>query len=509
MNADRVPRLPPGWTQATIDALVPADGVFIDGDWVESKDQDASGGVRLIQLADVGDGAFINKSNRHLTKKKAYELGCTFLNKGDMLVARMPDPLGRCCIFPLGGEGCFVTVVDVCVIRLSSATTTPKYLMNLLNSPLIRAEISDRQSGSTRKRISRGNLAKIGLPIAPLSEQRRIVAKIEELFSELDKGVELMAAAREQLKVYRQSVLKHAFEGKLTEGWRNVNSQHQDLSAAIQADREARYEKGRRLPRINLKRHQSSLDPQVPPTWEKEYLGNLNVDVFDGPFGSHLKTSDYVGRGIRVLRLENIGYGCFIDEKQSFVSEAKYQEIKRHTVVPGDIVFSSFVTDAIRSALVPSHITFAVNKADCFGVRFLGTTINQKFVQLFFNSRNAFKQVESMIHGVGRPRINTLQLKEIIVPICSRNEQDLIVERVESAFSEIDALEAAIDGDLLRLASLRQSILKSAFSGRLVAQDPQDEPAAVLLERIKAGKQQPENRQKKNGRKKNGEKKAA
>jgi type I restriction enzyme S subunit len=207
--------------------------------------------------------------------------------------------------------------------------------------------------------------------------------------------------------------------------------------------------------------------------------------------------------------LENIGYGCFIDEKQSFVSEAKYQEIKRHTVVLGDIVFSSFVTDAIRSALVPSHIAFAVNKADCFGVRFLGTTINQKFVQLFFNSRNAFKQVESMIHGVGRPRINTSQLKEIIVPICSRNEQDLIVERVESAFSEIDALEAAIDGDLLRLASLRQSILKSAFSGRLVAQDPQDEPAAVLLERIKAGKQQPENRQKKNGRKKNGEKKAA
>lgn len=366
-----------------------------------------------------------------------------------------------------------------------------------------------RASGTTFLELSGSGFAALPIPVAPHNEQRRIVAKLEELFSELDKGVEALATAREQLKAYHQSVLKHAFEGKLTEGWRSANSQHQNLLAANQADREARYEKGRKLPRINPEQHDSSLDPQVPPTWEKEYLGNLNVDVFDGPFGSHLKTSDYVERGIRVIRLENIGYGCFIDEKQSFVSAAKYQEIKRHTVVPGDIVFSSFVTDAIRSALVPSHITFAVNKADCFGVRFLGTTINQRFVQLFFNSRNSFKQVESMIHGVGRPRINTSQLKEIIVPICSRNEQDLIVERVESAFSEIDALEAAIDGDLLRLASLRQSILKSAFSGQLVAQDPQDEPAAVLLERIKAGKQQPENRQKKNGRKKNGEKKAA
>ena len=90
--------------------------VFTDGDWVESKDQDGDGEVRLVQLADVGDGVFVEKSSRHLTSAKATELRCTLLAAGDILIARMPDPLGRACIFP-GSPGPSVTVVDVCIVR--------------------------------------------------------------------------------------------------------------------------------------------------------------------------------------------------------------------------------------------------------------------------------------------------------------------------------------------------------------------------------------------------------
>src|SRR5687767_5570388 len=139
--------LPAGWTYATIGELIPSDGLFVDGDWVESKDQDKSGTVRLIQLADVGDGKFIDKSDRHLTRQKAHELSCTFLRRGDLLVARMPDPLGRCCMFPLDTEERFVTVVDVCIVRLSDTSVSPVYMMHLLNSPSVRAQINDRQSG--------------------------------------------------------------------------------------------------------------------------------------------------------------------------------------------------------------------------------------------------------------------------------------------------------------------------------------------------------------------------
>src|SRR3989304_9218202 len=105
-----------GWAIAAIGELIDSDGVFVDGDWVESKDQDIKGGVRLIQLADIGDGIYRNRSNRYLTYAKAVELGCTFLKPNDVLIARMPDPLGRACIFP-GDSKLSVTAVDVCIVR--------------------------------------------------------------------------------------------------------------------------------------------------------------------------------------------------------------------------------------------------------------------------------------------------------------------------------------------------------------------------------------------------------
>ena len=102
------------------DVLENAD-LFTDGDWVESRDQDPNGEVRLIQLADIGDGVYINKSSRFLNNETFQKLKCTEIIKGDILLARMPDPLGRCCIFE-GDEKKCITVVDVCVIRVNSKT---------------------------------------------------------------------------------------------------------------------------------------------------------------------------------------------------------------------------------------------------------------------------------------------------------------------------------------------------------------------------------------------------
>src|ERR1700726_3707264 len=182
MTQNNESKAPPGWAPATIDMVVSAAGVFCDGDWVESKDQDPDGDVRLIQLADIGDGEFLNKSARFLTKKKARELNCTFLAEGDLLIARMPDPLGRTCMFPLSGQEKFVTVVDVCIVRTDPKYANAKYLMHVMNSPALRSQIESFKSGSTRKRVSRGNLARVQFPVSPRTEQDRIVARIEELF---------------------------------------------------------------------------------------------------------------------------------------------------------------------------------------------------------------------------------------------------------------------------------------------------------------------------------------
>lgn len=187
------------------DALASAE-IFTDGNWVESKDQDPAGDVRLIQLADVGDGDYLDKSDRFLTTAKARALRCTFLKAGDLLIARMPDPLGRACIFP-GDSKQSVTVVDVCVVRPDSRKHNARWLMHTINTPAVRNQILEYATGTTRSRISRGNLSKIKIPHLSLTEQRRI-ADI------LDKADALRAkrrAALAQLDALAQSIFLDMF----------------------------------------------------------------------------------------------------------------------------------------------------------------------------------------------------------------------------------------------------------------------------------------------------------
>ena len=114
------------------------------------------------------------------------------------------------------------------------------------------------------------------------------------------------------------------------------------------------------------------------------------------------------------------------------------------------------------------------------------------FVVLFLSTRHVYKQLESLIHGVGRPRINTTQLKDVVIPVCSAAEQEAIIASVESLLSEVDQLDQTLTTSLQQSEALRQSILKKAFSGQLVAQDASDEPAAALLTRIQAGRKSPQ-----------------
>ena len=143
--------------------LVAPDGLFSDGDWIEKKDQDENGTVRLIQLADIGVCLFKDKSAKFVTEAKVQELNCTLLQKGDILVSRLPDPLGRACIFPLDGK--YITAVDVAIVRITRQDISPNYIMYMINSPGFRAEIKKFESGTTRKRISRKNLNKIQFDI--------------------------------------------------------------------------------------------------------------------------------------------------------------------------------------------------------------------------------------------------------------------------------------------------------------------------------------------------------
>ena len=125
------------WIETTLGEIC-ADGLFADGDWVESKDQDPEGDYRLLQLADIGDGTFLNKSDRWMNREQFNRLGCTKLEVNDVLIARMPDPIGRACLFPEGLPVC-ATVVDVAIVRTGNETLQ-KFLALLINSSDFRTE---------------------------------------------------------------------------------------------------------------------------------------------------------------------------------------------------------------------------------------------------------------------------------------------------------------------------------------------------------------------------------
>jgi len=480
--------LPPGWTKSAIEELIGHDGIFCDGDWVESKDQDPNGEVRLIQLADIGDGFFKDQSDRFLTFKKSIELNCTYLQKGDILVARLPDPLGRACIFPLSVIKKFVTVVDVCIIRNNSNLINSQYLLYLINSPQTRLEVDKYKSGSTRKRISRKNFAKIQFPIAPLPEQHRIVEKIEELFSELDDGVASLKKALEQLKTYRQAVLKWAFEGKLTEKWRNA---HQDsledadtLLEQIKAERKRHYQQqledwkqalkewennGKETKKPTAPRKQEYYSPlkqeetnklwKIPDKWTWEKVGNICQSIVpnrDKPksFSGNIPwiTTPDIDSDLITLKLLPNHLGLNINEV----------ELYNARVIPKNSVIMTCVGSF--GIVCINTISCVINQQ--LHAFMTHSYINNKYLAYALKIQQSWMEKKSTSTTV--VYLNKTNSNSVPIPLCSLQEQTKIVQEIESRLSVCDQLEATLTENLNKAEALRQSILKRAFEGKLV-----------------------------------------
>lgn len=476
------------------------------------------GNLKLLRTTDITSGKIDWKSVPFCSTNPD-ELSKYLLSEGDIVVSRAGS-IGVSYLIERPDESVFASYL----IRFKPYINK-KYFYYFLNSPFYWHEISENKSGIAVQNVNAQKLRAIPFPVAPEDEQHRIVAKIEELFSEIDQGVKSLQKAKAQLQVYRQALLKHAFEGKLTAQWR---SQHPDkvvpaeqLLEQIKQAREERYQQQLDYWKVAIEKWEfggkegkkpskprkakinpepanllDSSQPLLPEGWFWLHLGSSNIHVSDGPFGSNLKTKDYVDSGVRVVRLENIGHGVFIKEKESYITPEKYEQIKKHSLLPGDLVFSSFITDLIRIAEIPNEVEISVNKADCFQIRLFGETLNRQYLLNSLQMHSVYKQLEKFVHGIGRPRINTTQLKGILIPICSPEEQCELVKRLNSATSYINETERSLEAELKKADTLRRSILKKAFSGQLVPQDPNDEPASQLLDRIKAEKIEQQSRAK-------------
>lgn len=170
---------------------------FIDGDWIESKDQSAEG-VRLVQTGNVGNGEYLDKLDKahHITESTFERLHCTEIFAGDILISRLPDPIGRACIIPKG-LGKAITAVDCTIIRLKENRILPKYFIAATNSTAYQDKVRSFITGTTRARISRGNLATIEIPVPPIEQQNKfatVAEQAEQTKASLNKGIEAIEA---------------------------------------------------------------------------------------------------------------------------------------------------------------------------------------------------------------------------------------------------------------------------------------------------------------------------
>ena len=188
--------------------------------------------------------------------------------------------------------------------------------------------------------------------------------------------------------------------------------------------------------------------------------------ITDGPFGSNLKTSHYTASGPRVIRLQNIGDGVFIDA-QTHISQEHYESLLQHRIKAGDIVVASLGDSLPRACVIPTGIGAAIVKADC--IRFSPETrlALAKYLNYALNAEPTRTRTTSAVHGVGRPRLGLGGIRAITLPLPPVAEQERIVPVAERCLSLADQMEAQADASLRRAEGLRQVLLKQAFEGKL------------------------------------------
>ena len=370
----------------------------------------------------------------------------------------------------------------------------------------VTAGLYAKSHGSGMVHVTKGKFESTEIIIPPLPEQHRIVAKIETLFSELDKGVESLKTAREQLKVYRQALLKHAFSGKLTEQWRAENPDKLETAEAllqrIQTEREQRYQQqlndwettGKqgtkpKAPKIlpPITAEELAELPELPVGWTWTKSGELFEFVTSGSRGW---AGYYSDSGSIFIRITNLNFNTLkLDlspKKIQYVRPPDCAEGLRTRVKEGDFLFSITgylgmfaIAPLLSDAYVNQHIALA-RPLNGFSKTFFGYYVT--------SHTGGIHYLNKQTKGAVKAGLNLDDIQNLPVPIASINEQTQISCELESRLSTLGQLDQTLIAALQQAETLHQSILKKAFSGQLVPQDPNDEPASELLKRIQAEK---------------------
>jgi type I restriction enzyme S subunit len=387
---------------------------------------------------------------------------------------------------------CDATFGAFCAVARPSDAMEPAFVGWFMQSREYRQSVSDDSKGSNINNLKRDHVLGVPVRVPPLPEQHRIVEKIETLFAELDKGEEALREVQKLLSRYRRSVLKAAVTGELTADWRHTNGAAKETGEELLARvLEQRRESwgGRGKYRAAEPPDTGSL-PALPTGWVWASLGQLIASI---EAGKNYRCDERPPRDAEhgIVKISAVTWDEFNEDESKTIIRPDHVT-DRYRIRVGDLLISRANTlELVGASVVVSKISKRLQLSDKV-LRLRCVIPIEHWLNSVLKSPLGRTQIERMATGAQMSMRNISQrnLARICVPLPSQAEITALEDIIADLRSKADQMLEFCEAELSRSAALRQSILKAAFSGELVPQDPTDEPAAKLLERIRAARQE-------------------
>jgi len=476
------------------------------GPKADVKDISESSLVHFVPMASVAEN-FGGIDLSQLRPLGEVRKGYTFFSEGDVLFAKITPCMenGKGALVPRLEHTYAFGSTEFHVLRPTQAVASD-WLKHFLSQPSFRKVARQNMTGTAGQlRVPTKWLQTTLMPIPPRAEQTRIVAKLEELLTDLDAGVAELKAAQKKLAQYRQSLLKAAVDGSLTAEWRKNNQPTEtgaQLLERILKERRARWEEkqlakfkeqGKTPPKDWQKKYPKPVQPdttnlpKLPENWTWSTVDELLADI---ETGKSFKCEERPPRHdeVGIVKVSAVTWGEY-NEAESKTCHDKSMVRPEVFVRTGDFLFSRANTiDLVGACVIAGKITKNIMLSDKI-LRLLLADENLKpWLLILLRSEIGRKYIEELASGNQDSMRNIGQdrLRQIPIPIPPGREITIATEILQTALAASKDQDISIEHSLKQAAAQRQNILRAAFAGELVPQDPNDEPASVLLERIRA-----------------------